>query len=284
MKKINTLNFSVSTKSNNRKHKGIIPIVFLIFLVGIISCVFIFTKNDFNIKKVIGLRDEESSTVEATTEEVTQSSVDFDFSDSVNFLTLCYDDSNDVSFAFVISFIPDESRIRIKPIDPDMKITVFTGETTFSEAFKSVNIDALIDGLEVKGILVNKYVLLSEDGFVSIIQKLGSVTIKLDAEFEYYSNSIKYVLPAGENELTSDALLAYMKFHGNGDSKLDFSSSGAKTIIETFFTEENVLKGETLFTELINCVSTDITAFDYVNAKSAIESLCKNGFSVTINL
>lgn len=284
MKKINTLDFSVAGTKKKKKHTGILPVILGIIVLGIVSTVFILSKNNFDIKKTLGLRDNEPSVSEITTlPEETQTAAEIDFTGAVNFLSVCYDDNRSVSFAFLVSVFPEESRIRIKPIDPLMNVTVFTGETTFTDAFSSVDIDHLLAGLENKNIPVNRYFVFSESDFVSIIQTLGTISMELDTDFVYYSNSIRYVCPAGLYEFTSDSLLAYMKHHGEGDTALDFSSNAAKIIIETFFNETNVSEGEALFTKLINFVTTDITAFDYLSAQPVINSLCSNGFTVTIN-
>ena len=82
--------------------------------------------------------------------------------------------------------------------------------------------------------------------------------------------------------MAAEAMLSYMKSAASGDELLRLQANAAAAIIRTHFTAENAEKGEEFFAALINCVTTDISVFDYTPAVGAIKALAAGGIRISV--
>ncbi len=64
-----------------------------------------------------------------------------------------------------------------------------------------------------------------------------------------------------------------MIYADTGVALLPLQAEAMTQILRTHFTAENVDKGDEFFSELINLVDSDISAFDYAHSRSELSSL-----------
>ena len=282
MKKNQGLDFA--SKPKQKKATGTIALIVIgVLILGALSFVVILAKNDFDIDKFIGKRDDESTTADentTSTEDVSESAPAFSDTEAVNFLFLCKDDT-DLSFCSIISVSVKENNVKVKGIPTDYSFDTADGRQTLSELYRLKGVSAVREQFANKGIAIDRYVLASESAFKQILGKLGTTVVNVPRDTEFVDGEIKYTFSAGENEMTADNILKYIKFADTGDSSATTQAAAEAAVIEQHMTYTNFAKGDTFFSTLINQVETDISAFDYTGKNEEIKAFLLAEPSVT---
>lgn len=275
MNRKDTINFAPQGINNKKKFPvTIVLIVIAALLFGAASFTVILAKNDFDVHKALGMRksgneeetegEEETQTLPALTDEESDG--------EVSFLVVCAEKKT-VDFCQVITVYPVSNRIQIRPVAPYMKLETEGGSKSVTEIYGSGSAAAIADALGRSAVKVDRYAVIDEDNFVSLIQKLGAVDMVLEKDFSFAGDELKYTFDAGRISMNADALLQYMKFASRGDELLRLQSEASAAILRTHFNAANASRGEEFFSEIINLVKTDISAFDYTAAVSAIMNM-----------
>lgn len=282
MKRKEKITFAPEGLNNKRSVPRYVPVIVGAAVVfALLSFLAILAMNDFDFNKVLGIRKQTLSSETETTTDDTSSVSLADLTESVNFLVICSQDKN-IDFCQVISVSPAENKIRVKPIDPLLRIGTEGAEKPLADVFVRDGIREVCAGLEARGIPVARYALISETNFVSLIQKLGAVNIMLEGAFEFNVDAIRYTFDAGLQTMNADALLRYMAHVSSGDERLRLQAEAAASVISTHFTRTNADKGDSFFSELINLVDTDITVFDYTSAVSVIRTMLEGKTEISV--
>ena len=272
------------TSGKNRVPKQIWFIAAAAVIFGLLSFLVILAANHFDLSMALGKRQTElPADAETTTDPgAAGMAVLQDLSDSVNFLAICAK-GKDLTFCTVLSVQPADAVIRVKPVSPDFVLETGDGKSRLADLFRRGSIADIVEGFGQKDIPITRYVTVTEENFVSLLQKLGPVDITLDKVYAFDDDSIRCTYGPGAASMTPEAVLSYMKNAADGDELLRLQAQAAAAILQTHFTLANVEKGEDYFAELINLVSsTDITAFDYTPALGALKALAAGGLSISV--
>ena len=249
---------------------------------GLLSFLVILAMNDFDLSLAMGKRQQAPDDAqESTTAEAADVSALQDLTHALNFLAVCTGEK-ELTFCMVVSVVPSEATIRIKPISPDCILETEGGKMRLSDVVQRGAVEDIAQGLAAKSIPIAKYVSVTEDDFISLLQKLGPVNITLENGYDFTDGAVRYTYSAGAVSMAAEAMLSYMKSASVGDDLLRLQANAAAAIIRTHFTAENVDKGEDFFSALINLVNTDITVFDYTPAVSVIKALAAGGITISV--
>lgn len=282
MRKDGKINFAPKgVNGKNRVPKYIWMTAAAAVIFGAVSFFVILAMNDFDLSLALGKRQETAPAEESTTEDAGDVSALQELTDAVNFLAVCADEK-ELTFCMVVSVQPADGVIRVKPVSPDFVLETESGKMRLADIIRRGSVRDVIDGLAQKAIPIARYVLVTEDNFVSLLQKLGPVDIMLETAYDFTDEAIRYTYAAGPASMAAEAMMSYMKSAAAGDELLRLQANAAAAVIRTHFTQENAEKGEEFFSALINLVTTDITAFDYTPAAGAIKALAANGITVTV--
>ena len=267
----------------NRVPKQIWFIAAAAVIFGLLSFLVILAANHFDLSLALGKRQTELTTDgETTTAQGAADAVVLqDLSGAVNFLAICAE-GKDMTFCTVLSVQPSDAVIRVKPISPDYVLEAGIGKYRLSDMFRRGSVADIAEGFGQKNIPIAKYVLVTEENFVSLLQKLGPVDITLEQGYDFADDAIRYTYPAGAVSMSAEAVLSYMKNAAAGEELLRLQAQTAAAILRTHFTLANVEKGEDFFSELINLVSTDITVFDYTPAVGVLKALAAGGVAISV--
>lgn len=284
MNRKDTINFAPEGLNNKKKFPiYVVFIVIAVLLLGALSFTVILAKNDFDMKKALGIRVPETTNEENTEEEETTRSEELSDAEagSCNFLAVCAQ-GKDIDFIQIISVSPAERLITVHPVSLDMALETSAGVRTVSEIYSKGGVNDVVAALETKAVPIVRYVLINEENFVSLIQTLGAVDMVLQKDFSFTGDELKYTFDAGRISMNADALLQYMKFGAYGSELLNIQGEATAAILRTHFTAENARKGEDYFSKIINLVKTDISAFDYTAAVAVINDIAASGITVTV--
>lgn len=277
MNKKNVVNFAPTGEKRRRSVPSYVKILVIAFIAAFAVSVFvILAMNDFDIGKALGARQaEENTSVEETTASSGEALEGLNFEDSLSFLILCSEEKK-LTFCQLVSVDVGANKIRIKPVPVDYSLETPTGEMTVSEIFSGQSMSVLAASFSSKHINIKKYVHITEENFRRLMSKLGTVSVEINGYYEFNIDAVKYTFSPGTQNMTSDILLKYMKFARTGEEALRLQANAVAAVFRQHFTSENFSKGEKFFSELINLVDTNITAFDY-SAAASVLSLMLSG-------
>ena len=282
MKKDGKISFAPKgVNGKNRVPKYIWMTAAAAVIFGAVSFFVILAMNDFDLSLALGKRQETTPAEESTTADTGDVAALQELTDAVNFLALCVNEK-ELTFCMVVSVQPSDGIIRVKPVSPDFVLETEGGKMRLSDIIQRGSVKDVVDGFARKAIPIARYVLVTEDNFVSLLQKLGPVDIVLETAYDFTDEAIRYTYAAGQASMAAEAMMSYMKSAASGDELLRLQANAAAAVIRTHFTAENAEKGEEFFSELINLVTTDISVFDYTPAAGAIKALAAGGITVTV--
>ena len=254
-----------------------------VLLAGILSFVVLLAVNDFSLEKLLGARqlsDTETTTV-LSEEATSQAAAPYTDENALNFLAMCVD-KTDVILCELISVSVSENALRIKPVSPEISLEYGGNTMSLQELFESYSVKAVCEALEARNTRIDRWVVIDEHSFKTMMKSLGEVAVFLEKDVSYVVDSITYTLNAGTRNMTSETLLNYLKYAGQGDELALVQAQAVATVISTHFTVENLEKGEKFFSTLINLVDTNINAFDFNNSYSTIYDFIQNSPEISV--
>ena len=252
-------------------------------LAGLISFLALLAKNDFDLARFIGVREAPEETTASQAELSAEAPTAAPFSDpnAVNVLFYCAD-GNTLSFAELVVFSASENAIRVKPLALNGIYTRDGVSDTPQTLYAAIGISAVREALASRGYPVHKSVGFTDTNFKRVLLLLGDVQIAVPRDVTFRADAISYSLTAGRQVLKPDLLLQYMKHAYTGDDKLSAEGEAFAEILRTHLTAENVEKGESFFSTLVNYAQTDISMFDYLETRDALLRMLQAAPSITV--
>lgn len=235
-------------------------LLFLIIILGItIFKIYGQNENDNNI-------DSNSSFAE----NLSETSSELLNGDS-RFLVVCNGDKpGDIIFMTLIEFRIYSEKIIVIPLSEDTAV----GDSTYGDYYAYGGITTLKKAVEsTRNCVIDRYVLMDEDGFTDIIDTMGKVTVNVQEEFTYLSSDKAYNVKTGENELESPMLYSYVKKIAEKSSDTKALADIFCTIINTYMSKVAAEDALEYFEDLCNFVTTDVSISDYYSCSADINHL-----------
>lgn len=269
-------------KKRSVPHPVILGVV-LCIAAFFVSVFVILAVNDFDIGKALGAREETKPPEETTAEEnIDDVLADTDaFRESLTFLVLC-SDGDELTFCQLAGIDIAGKKVRIKPLPTDYTLVLPSGDTTVSEVFRKDSLSVLAASFASRGINIKKYVHITEDNLRRLLSNLGSVSVEVTGNYEFNIDAVKYTFTPGVQNMAPDTLIKYMKHSEKGEAALRLQANTSAAVFRQHFTKENLDKGESFFSTLINLVDTNITAFDYNGALPVLSALLSGEVEIAV--
>ncbi len=271
MKKSRQIDFNRDPADERGGFRRVLIALAAVLALGVIVFTAVMAANDFDFDKFIGAASPKTSPEESTTAAPGPAAALFSDTNAINVLLLCSNEK-DVSFCVLMSFSAAENSVKIKPVSSTLSLE-FGGRTTrIAEIFYNYGAAEVAQALGDRYGTVHRWIALNEAQFKALVQKFGNVSVYVPADVDFTVDAIRYRFARGTREMTADALLAVMKQGYSGDNALKFQAEGILSVLKTHLTGETLRAGEALFTEFINTVESNITAFDYAQYRQRLES------------
>ncbi len=284
MSKQNIVSFAPGTVKKKRSiPRIVIPGIFICIAAFLISVFVILSVNDFDINKALGAREETKPSEETTTENA-ENGILADmqaFKESLTFLILC-SDGDELTFCQLAGVDIAGRKVRIKPLPTDYVVTLPSGESTVEEVFRKESLSVLAASFASRNINIKKYIHVTEDNFRRLLSNLGPVSVEVAGNYEFNIDAVKYTFVPGEQNMAPDTLIKYMKNSETGESALRLQANASAAVFRQHFTKDNLNKGESFFSTLINLVDTNITAFDYNGALPVLSALLSDAVEIAV--
>ncbi len=262
------LDFSSNEKKNSKRIKYFI-VSFAAFTVvlGSISLLMFMKTLDFDLGNL------KSSALESTTEaESEQTSEIAEMSGKSNILFICADSDGGLLFSFLIKSNMPETRIEVYGISGSTVSEAGGVSLTFDGHYKKFGAAGLREAVKsAYSVNIDRYVKVSEAQFKSFVSKTGDITVNVPAAVSSGGLS----LDAGEQSLSSDLLLKYLKYCSEDEKNSAFCA-----FLSTVFGEDNLNSMDSLFSYLANNSETDISIVDFTNKKGELSAFINSGGNI----
>ena len=117
---------------------------------------------------------------------------------------------------------------------------------------------------------VARWLTVTEDNFKVLVTNLGEVEVVLPANVAFTADAVRYELTKGTQKMNGETLLNVMKRGFSGEAALSFQAEAVAAVLRRHLTVQTVERGEDFFSEIINLMNGNITAFDYAEYGPAI--------------
>ena len=125
------------------------------------------------------------------------------------------------------------------------------------------------------GVPIDRYVVVSFDGFVKIIDAIGGITfdVPMDMDYDDPTQDLHIHLKAGEQELSGEQALWLVRFRKNNNGggypggdvqRIEMQKEFLKTVIKEVASFKNILKLNSIFDAVFENTTTDLTAGEIV--------------------
>lgn len=283
MRKHADIDFNHSIRGDNAGIKRVIIALAAVLVLGVVIFAAVMALNDFSFDKFIGA--EESSSQEASSGEKSASPDSFaaPFSDAqaVNVLLVCHSEKN-ITFCELMSFSAAENSIRVKPVSTDLLLPFGGGDMRISEIFYNFGAAEIARAFAEKNVPVHRYLSVSEAKFKLILQKLGNVTVNMPGRVDVNVDAIRYQFAKGAQELTPDAVIGLMKYAYEDEDALSFQAEAVAGILRTHFTVETVQRGSGFFSDIVNLIDGNLTAFDFAEYQPRVIEFLEHNPEISV--
>ena len=270
------LTYTNYSTGSRRRTAGTVGIIVGALLIGILSVVILLAVNDFDVKKALGMRTEEDTTVSESDTTLPAMAVITAPKDVYSFLLICGDEGDALSFMAEISVTLSTADITVNAVSSQQLLTYNDRMLTVEEMFRDYSYDLVSCYRENSTLAFDKYLRLTTSRFKKLMTHLGPITIDMEYDIPYVVDEITYTFRKGENSLTSDLLLKYMTLSATGEALLVNQENALCTLLETHFTDALVEGGIDYFSSFITYFNTDISIYDYQEAADIINTLLRS--------
>lgn len=241
-----------------------------------VSIFAILSKNDFNVKNIIG-GDAPTETVPE--ELITQEA---EIEASKTYLFWCADDSGtELRFAWLVNFELPARKASVCTLDLNRRIVFENQEQSMRHIFRQKGIKTLVscieNGTEIE---IDGHIGSDDESFKSMINYLGGIDITVPEQIDYRSGDLNVLLVKGKQNLKGDTLFKYLRYLGTLDEKgRKLQASAMNEILDYVFKPSNINRCSYIFSKISNSLETDLTIVDYSSAEQGIKLLVENGFA-----
>lgn len=195
-----------------------------------------------------------------------------------NFLIACTpDDHSYVEFLVLVCVDMDQVTAHVCPLAPSDPAQVQGTTRTLSDHYQYAGSRQLQQAVAaMAGAPVDRYAVVTYSNFKKIFGLLGrSVEVNLPQAVTYESETYSISLPAGTQSINADTALKLMR--APVANAAENRATVMCSVIDTFLTEKNIVKGNDLFAQIMDLIDTNITANDYAGWTDALTVLARSG-------
>ena len=266
------LTYTSETVRNRRHTVLTVLVVAAALLVGVGSVFFLLEKNDYDMKKMLGMRSETVPTTAVQSQATLPAlAVITAPKDEYNFLMVC-EDAGSIAFMAEIGVSLSGTSIRVNAVSPHHMLEYNGKQITLAQMCAEYSYDLVNSYNENSPKEFDKYLRISASRFKKMMTELGAITVHVDEDIPYVADDVAYTFRAGDLALTSDLLLKYMTLSAQGEELLQHQEQALISLLKTHFTTRLANGGEAYFSKVISFFTTDISIYDYRNAADVLHA------------
>ncbi len=234
----------------------VIIISVVVLALATVSTLILLKNYDYDISNIVP--DDEST---SDTDNSTVSDVEQNVSGEADIL-LTLHNGDELKFACIVKADASEKTISVSSLEIDSVLS-----EKFSKADDKNRMSDFKTAVSTySGIAIDRYINADYNQFSQAVSTMGGVTLNIPHDISYNKNDIMLSLKKGEWKLTGANLLNYILI-STPSTQNDIISA----ILKEYITKKNYDNGENIYSNLVNVLDTDITAFDFNSALAALK-------------
>lgn len=273
-RKPKNLMFRTTRQSSGNDNKKFAAILIAgVVLILAVSIFVILSKNDFNVKNVLG--GDAPTETQAQQTDTNEAEIQA----SKTYLLWCADEADaELRFAWLVNFTLPDRRVTVCALDPDMRLDA--GES-IRQTFRLSGIKELVTRMESDfGLDIDGYIGSDDENFKSMINYFGGIDITVPEQIEYRSGDLTVILVKGKQNLKGDSLFKYMRYLGTlGEDGRNLQAAALNEMLDFVFKPSNANRCSSIFSRISNTLETDLTIVDYSSSEEGIKLFVENGIS-----
>lgn len=260
------------TTEKNLKAKRVkafvISFVCFVLLFGSVSFLMLLHSLDYDLSNLVGGGDITNTTEE---QEETTSITDA-LHGTKTFFVSCTGTSGEITFAAFIKADFENSKITVTALDPASAADANGFEGKLTEHYQRAGIRQLTLAAEsITGFKADRYISFTEANFKRILRAIGDITVNVHRDIYLSGSDVILELKAGEQKLSPDTLLKYIKYGEKGNALIPLQEKVISYIVKSLLTPQSAAKIDRIFSDTINLVETNISVMDFNENKPVFE-------------
>lgn len=270
MKKAKKLNFTSKEKKQTKRFRSfVISFAAFVIILGSVSLLMFMKSIDFNINNLVSSSEK---TTHSLSETETSSVL---MQGESEILFICNNSNSEITFAFLLSTNFAENTVTVRAIPIDTSVNYNGSVDSLSAVYKKMGAVAFVKAFEdYSNIDVDKYIDAGELQFKNFASKFKDTVVNVPYEINP-KDSGGLSLNSGEQSLTADMLLKYMKY-----TDLIGKSDAFSSLLSEMLANSHIGAIDNLFEYIVNNSNTDISIVNYTNEKDKISQMMNIGCSV----
>lgn len=205
-----------------------------------------------------------------------------DISDEV-LLMLTDDEQDDIHLLIIFTIDTQSNHLSFNFLQADEIVSLESETMSLQSYYSTYGMTQLISAIkETTGDEIERYVTITEAGVAGLVDLVGENKVSVIDDISYNYNGINYIFSEGEQTLTSDMLTKYVLYLSELEQEAESELVEIVSIYtDAFFEKYTVEDG---YDAIVKLVSTNISAYDIMEQKTALEAFFygENELQITI--
>lgn len=195
--------------------------------------------------------------------------------DTLTLLVVGVDNANEPQDFLLLRFNPQYGQVPLTVLPTETAVTLNGRGVTLGQAYRTGSGAQAMDALSRRlGIVIDRYAALTRDMFITVADKVGTVSYTLPYDVSYNRNGFEINLAAGKRRLDGQDvadLFGFPDFKNGAIGKSEFVGGLVEEIINQNLDAANEDVSPGLFRLAVNLVKTDLTYTDYELRRDAAD-------------
>lgn len=192
-------------------------------------------------------------------------------------LAVCNDSERTIRLLALITADSESGSIDISYMPPEQTCTVGSSEGTIVDHFKNTGKDGLIYAVRACGADIDRYVMVDEDNLFSLLKIFGEQTVDVKKEIRHEYKGVSYIIEKGIQTFTAENLEKYFIYLCDSRAEESEALTGLLLkLLELSFGTEGDDTAQKRYDDIVNLISTDISAMDIAHYGPLLERFGKS--------
>lgn len=261
MRKKSKLHFTSEQHEKTKRFRAfIIAFAAFILVLGSVSTLIFMKSIDFDLHNLLNASENPETTTEQTTAAENMIAVR-----DAAVLLVCCDAQEQLTMLSIVRADAEQNRITVCALDTDAAVSA-AGDMSFQTVFEKNGLAGLKNAVSaVYQVQIDRYVKLTETNLKKAVSAVGEVTLLIPETISYRSSDFGLYLDAGEQTLTGDLLVKYLRF-----TDTNGKSQATAALVKATLQSLSGKNCEKQFNTLFNLSDTNFSIVDITDSSGLV--------------
>ena len=261
MRKKSKLHFTSEQHEKTKRFRAfIIAFAAFILVLGSVSTLIFMKSIDFDLHNLLNASENPETTTEQTTAAENMIAVR-----DAAVLLVCCDAQEQLTLLSIVRADAEQNRITVCALDTDAAVSA-AGDMSFQTVFEKNGLAGLKNAVSAAyQVQIDRYVKLTETNLKKTVSAVGEVTLLIPETISYRSSDFGLYLDAGEQTLTGDLLVKYLRF-----TDTNGKSQATAALVKATLQSLSGKNCEKQFNTLFNLSDTNFSIVDITDSSGLV--------------